>query len=152
MFTGRKGEIGHSKWQHLDFLPGHVYLQRQMTGVTSVSTGTYRKTTIVPTSCTKHTAGGQSRGDGGQREHILYTKFKYACFTSYRKKGQRHGGERKGRTRGGGKGSRGFRLIFKYKRTCTNRIASRHWAPIFTVVTTGSRTIPWQDHPFQICR
>lgn len=31
-------------------------------------------------------SGGQSRKDGGQREHILYTKFKYTCFTSYRKK------------------------------------------------------------------
>lgn len=68
------------------FLPGHVYLQRQMTGVTSVSTGTYRKTSIVPTSCTKHTAGVSPGKMGGQREHILYTKFKYACFTSYRKK------------------------------------------------------------------
>lgn len=45
-----------------------------------------------------------------------------------------------------------FRLIFKYKRTCTNRIASRHCAPIFTVIVTGSRTTPWQDHPFEICR
>lgn len=72
MFTGSKGENGHSKWQHLDFLPGHVYLQRQMTGVTSVSTGTYRKTTIVPTSCTKHTAG-VSPGEMGDRGNTYCT-------------------------------------------------------------------------------
>lgn len=53
--------------------------------------------------------------------------------------------------RGGGKEG-GSRLIFKYKRTCTNRIASRHYAPIFTVIITGSGTTPWQDHPFEICR
>lgn len=81
----QKNQKGKTVTIMTHFLPGHVYLQRQMTGVTSVSTGTYRKTTIVPTSCTKHTARGQSRGDGGQREHILYTKFKYTCFTSYRK-------------------------------------------------------------------
>lgn len=40
---------------------------------------------------------------------------------------------------GGGCGGLRFRLIFKYKRTCTNRIASRHCAPIFTVVITGSQ-------------
>lgn len=95
-------------------------------------------------------SGGQSRKDGGQREHILYTKFKYACFTSYRKKDR--GMVTEGRTRGEGKGSGGFRLIVKYKKTCTNLIASRHCAPIFTVVTTGSRTVPQQDHPFQVCR
>uniref|UniRef100_G3PMF5 Uncharacterized protein n=1 Tax=Gasterosteus aculeatus TaxID=69293 RepID=G3PMF5_GASAC len=50
-------------------------------------------------------------------------------------------------------GGGGFRLIFKYKRTCTNCIASRHCAPIFTGIVTGSRTPPWQDHPFTgLCR
>lgn len=56
----------------LVFLPGHVYLQRQMTGVTSVSTGTYRKTSIVPTSCTKHTAG-VSPGKMGDRGNTYCT-------------------------------------------------------------------------------
>lgn len=56
----------------LVFLPGHVYLQRQMTGVTIVSTGTYRKTSIVPTSCTKHTAG-VSPGKMGDRGNTYCT-------------------------------------------------------------------------------
>lgn len=43
-----------------------------MTGVTSVSTGTYRKTTIVPTSCTKHTAG-VSPGEMGDRGNTYCT-------------------------------------------------------------------------------
>lgn len=34
-----------------------------------------------------------------------------------------------------------LRLIFKYKRTCTNRIASRHCAPVFTVIVTGSEPL-----------
>lgn len=29
--------------------------------------------------------------------------------------------------------------------------ASRHCAPIFTVVVTGRRAASWQDHPFEIC-
>lgn len=52
----------------------------------------------------------------------------------------------------GGVGAGAVRLIFKYKRTCTNRIASRHCAPIFTVIVIGSGTTPWQDHPLEICR
>lgn len=132
------------------FLPGHVYLQRQMTGVTSVSTGTYRETSIVPTSCTKHTQRGAvqgTQGAWGHRGHILYTKLKHTCFTSYRKKTEAW---RRQREKGGRE--EGFGLIFKYKRTCKNRIASRHCAPIFTVIETGSGTTPWQHHPFQICR
>lgn len=68
-----------------------------------------------------------------------------------RKGGRERGGEEgpeEKKDRGGG----GFRLIFKYKRTCTNRIAPRHCAPIFTVIVTGSGTTPWQDHPLEICR
>lgn len=122
-----------------------------MTGVTSVSTGTYRETSIVPTSCTKHTQRGGAvqgtQGAWGHRGHILYTKLKHTCFTSYRKKTEAW---RRQREKGGRE--EGFGLIFKYKRTCKNRIASRHCAPIFTVIETGSGAAPWQHHPFQIRR
>lgn len=99
-----------------------------------------------------------TQGAWGQRGHILYTELKHTCFTPLQKKAWQR--RQRGRTKRGGAvggwGARGwfggFRLIFKYKRTCTNRIASRHCAPIFTVIVTGSRTTPWQDHPFEIYR
>ncbi len=65
---------------------------------------------------------------------------------------ERKGGREEGKERIRREGGWVFRLIFKYKRTCTNRIASRHCAPIFTVIVTGSGTTPWQGHPFEICR
>lgn len=106
-------------------------------------------------------SAGDSPGDTGawgQRGHILYTELKHTCFTPLQKKEKGIVEETEGMVgeeeedKKGGEGGSAFRLIFKYKRTCTNRIASRHCAPIFTVIVTGSGTTPWQDHPFEICR
>lgn len=102
-------------------------------------------------------SGGQSKG---HREHgdigdTYCTLSSNTPVLPPTEKGQRHGeGDREKGGREEGKERRGgaFGLIFKYKRTCTNRIASRHCAPIFTVIVTGSGTTPWQDHPFEICR
>lgn len=122
------------------------------------STGTYRETPIVPTSCTKHTQWGQSKGHREQwtrRTHTVHWAQTHLFYPLQNKDGDREVGRtRKGRgeERRGERGVWGFTLIFKYKRTCTNRIASRHYAPIFTVIVTGSGTTPWQDHPFEICR
>lgn len=72
------------------------------------STGTYRETPIVPTSCTKHTQWGKSRGhreNGTKRTHTVHWAQTH-LFTPYRKRMEET--ERKGgRESGRGEESRG---------------------------------------------
>lgn len=102
------------------FLSGHVYLQRQMTGATSVSTGTYRD---IKSSHLLHKAHSAADSPGGAEimgtQDTLYTKLKHT-FTSYGKRTEARW--RRQRREEGERGSRGFRHIFKYKRTYTNRL------------------------------
>lgn len=69
------------------------------------STGTYRETSIVPTSCTKHTQRGQSKGhrEHGDKEDTYCTLSSNTPVLPPTEKGQRHGGgdREEGRTRRG---------------------------------------------------
>lgn len=124
------------------------------------STGTYRETSIVPTSCTKHTQRGTVQGghggEHGDKEDTYCTlSSNTPVLTPPTEKGLRRGGEGEDEKERGERGEGEVGYFDSYsntKRTCTNRIASRHCAPVFTVIVTGSRTTPWQDHPFEICR